>query len=108
MPKPARRYDVYLPLTDNQGRPFADELFDAVERRFVARFTGLTTMQRDFPLRGIWEDEARVYLDQVIILTALDLRTRGSTRFIAQMKQDLLRDFDQQEVLITEHPLRVH
>ena len=108
MARLARRYDLYLPLTENAGRPIADAAFDAVERRLVARFGGLTSYQRDFPLRGIWQGEARLYLDQVIIMTVLDFRRRGSTRFIAQLKRDLLRDFDQLEILITEQSLRVH
>lgn len=108
MARSARRYDLYLPLTDNAGRPIADAAFDAVERRLVARFGGLTSQQRDFPLRGIWQGEARLYLDQVIIMTVLDFRRQGSTRFLAQLKQDLLRDFDQLEILITEQSLRVH
>jgi hypothetical protein len=108
MARPARRYDIYLPLADNVGRPFADELFDGVERRLAARFSGLTTQQRDFPLRGIWQGHGRTYLDQVIILTALDFRRQGSTRFIAQLKQTLVREFEQLEILITEQSLRVH
>jgi hypothetical protein len=108
MARSARRYDLYLPLTDNDGRPFAVALFDAVERRLVARFGGLTSQQRAFPLRGIWQGESRVYLDQVIVLTVLDFRRRGSTRFIAQLKRALLREFEQLEILITEQPLRVH
>ena len=108
MARSARRYDLYLPLSDNAGRPIADAVFDTVERRLVARFGGLTSQQRDFPLRGIWQGEARVYLDQVIIMTVLDFHRPGSARFIAQLKQDLLRDFDQLEILITEQPLRVH
>lgn len=108
MARSARRYDLYLPLTDNEGRPFAGELFDALERRLLAHFGGLTSQQRDFPLRGVWQGEGRIYLDQVIILTALDFRRQGSTRFIARLKQDLLRDFKQLEILITEQPLQVH
>jgi hypothetical protein len=108
MARAARRYDLYLPRTDNDGRPFAAELFDAVERRLVARFRGLTSRQREFPLRGIWQGESRLYVDQVIVITVLDFRRRGSTRFIAQLKQALLREFEQLEILITEQPLRVH
>ena len=108
MARSARRYDIYLPLADNEGRPFAYELYDAVERRLVARFGGLTSQQRDFPLRGIWQGESRVFLDLVIIMTVLDFRRQGSTRFIAQLKQALLREFEQLEILITEQPLRVH
>jgi hypothetical protein len=108
MPRAARRYDLYLPLTDNDGRPFADELFRDVQRRLLARFRGLTALQRNFPLQGIWQGETRLYLDLVIIMTVLDFRRQGSTRFFAQLKQALLREFEQLEILITEQPLRVH
>jgi hypothetical protein len=108
MPRAARRYDVYLPLTDNDGRPFADELFKAVQRRLLDRFGGLTAQQRDFPLQGFWKGAARLYLDQVIIMTVLDFRRTGSARFIAQLKRGLLREFQQLEILITEQLLRVH
>jgi hypothetical protein len=108
MPRAARRYDIYLPLTDNAGRPLGDVLFDSVERRLLDRFGGLTSQQHDFPLRGIWQGESRLYLDQVIVMTVLDFRRRGSSRFITQLKQSLLREFDQLEILITEQSLRVH
>jgi hypothetical protein len=49
MPKSARRYDFYLPVTDNQGRRIREEIFDALERRLVARFGGMTSHQRTFP-----------------------------------------------------------
>ena len=108
MPRAARRYDLYLPLTDNDGRPFADALFRDVQRRLLARFRGLTALQRNFPLQGIWQGDTRLYLDQVIVITVLDFRRQGSTRFISQLKQALLREFEQLEILITEQALRVH
>ncbi len=108
MVKPARRYDIYLPITFNNGQPIAAERFDGVERRLLARFGGVTTQQREFPLRGAWQSESQIYLDQVIVLTVLDFSPRGSARSIAQLKRDLLRDFDQLEILTTETTLRVH
>jgi hypothetical protein len=41
-------------------------------------------------------------------MTVLDFRRHGSTRFIAQLKQALLREFEQEEILITEQTLRVY
>jgi hypothetical protein len=108
MAKAARRYDLYLPLTYNDGQPIPGTLFDAVEQRLMARFGGLTMQQRAFPLRGIWQEAAHVYVDQVVILTVLDFRRQGSSRFIIQLKRALLQEFDQLEILITEHALRVH
>jgi hypothetical protein len=108
MARSANRYDLHLPLTYNDGRPIADEKFDAVERPLLARFGGLTAQQREFPLKGIWQGESRLYLDQVIIITVLDFQRTGSTRFFAQLKKTLLREFDQLAILITESTLRVH
>ncbi len=108
MPRTARRYDFYLPLTYNDGSPITDEMFESVERRLVGRFRGLTSQQREFPLKGIWLAEAQLFLDQVIIMTVLDIRPRGSTKFVGDLKKQLLDDFDQLEILITESQLRVH
>jgi hypothetical protein len=108
MAKTARRYDIYLPLAFNDGSPVFNDQFDGVERRLLDRFGGVTSQQRDFPLKGIWQGETQLYFDQVIVMTALDFRRGGSTRFIADLKRDLLREFDQLEILITESTLRVH
>jgi hypothetical protein len=108
MAKAARRYDLYLPLTYNNGRPIPDALFDEVERRLLERFGGVTSQQREFPLRGIWLGQTQLFFDQVIVMTTLDFRRHGSARFLAQLKKDLLRQFDQLEILLTETSLRVH
>jgi hypothetical protein len=97
-----------LPLTDNVGRLIPENKFDAVEQQLVDRFGGLTTQQREFPLKGIWQGDHRLYQDQVVVLTVLDFHARGSSRFIAQLKQVLLVEFDQLAILITESTLRVH
>ena len=54
MARPARRYDFYLPLAFNDGGPIPEDQFDAVEKRLIERFGGVTSQQRNFPLRGIW------------------------------------------------------
>ena len=108
MARRARRYDLFLPLAYNDGRSIPDDLFDSVEKRLLDRFGGLTSQYRKFPLRGIWQGEKRLYLDRVIIMTALDFRVRGSSGFLVELKKYLLREFDQLEVLITETFLRVH
>jgi hypothetical protein len=108
MPRTARRYDIFLPLTYNDGRMIEDHKFDQVERQLLERFQGLTAQLREFPFRGIWQAESRQYIDNIILMTVLDFRPRGSTRFMRQLKRSLLENFDQLEILITESPLRIH
>jgi hypothetical protein len=108
MAKAARRYDVYLPLTFNNGAAIPDEHFDRVERTLLRRFGGVTAQQREFPFRGTWQGTTQRYLDEVIVMTALDFRRGGSSAFVASLKKDILRRFDQLEILITESTLHVH
>ena len=108
MARSARRYDIYLPLAYNDGTLIPKEKYDAVEDQLLGHFGGLTAQQREFPFRGKWHEGATVYHDQVIVLTALDFRRGGSARFIARFKAELLVQFEQVEVLITESALRVH
>ena len=108
MARSARRYDIYLPVAYNNGRAIPKDLFVSVEQRLLARFGGLTSLQRRFPLRGIWQGESRLYLDQVIIITVLDFRRGGSGRFIARLKRSLIREFDQLEILIIGTAIRVY
>ncbi len=107
-PRPARRYDFYLPLTYNDGRSIEREKFDAVEKKLMTRFQGLTSHRREFPLKGIWQGNQRLFIDQVVIITVLDFRPRGSPGFVAEVKKFLLREFKQEDILITETILRVH
>jgi hypothetical protein len=108
MVRAARRYDLYLPLTFNDGRPIPDQLFALVEKTLLERFAGITSQQREFPLRGIWQGKKHLFFDQVIVVTALDFRRRGSRVFWAKLKKALLAGFAQLEILITESSLRVH
>src|SRR5262245_3920769 len=108
MARSARRYDLYLPLTFNDGKAVPDRLFASVEKRLLARFRGLTAQEREFPLKGIWQGKRKLYFDQVIVMIVFDYRRRGSPQFLAALKKSLLVEFDQLEILLTESSLRVH
>jgi hypothetical protein len=107
-PRPARRYDVYLPLAFNDARPIPKALFASVEDRWLTRFGGLTSQEQEFPLKGIWKRERQLYRDQVVVFSTIDVRRRGSTSFVKTLKAALLKDFEQIEILITETALLVY
>jgi hypothetical protein len=92
MARAARRYDLCLPITYNDGRRIEPELLDAVENHLLDRFVGLTVQQRKFPPRGIWQGQTQLFFDKILLITALDFRPRGSMRFMARLKVQLLAD----------------
>jgi len=118
LPQESRKYDFYLPLRYNNGRDIEREKLDQVERELFSRFGGLTSIKRDFPLRGIWGNETTVYEDEIIILTAIDSsgnsfasledRLEETEQFITDYKEMLKIRFKQEEIFITGQDLTIY
>ncbi len=107
MPRVVRRYEIYLPLFYNDGTPVEPEKFDQVERELVEQFGRVTTVQRQFPLRGVWQREHQTYLDLIVVFTVLDLSGVDVEHFFTPYKEALKTRFHQGEVLIPMHELTV-
>jgi hypothetical protein len=107
MPRVVRRYEIYLPLFYNDGTPVEPEKFDQVERELVEQFGGVTTVQRQFPLRGVWRGEHQTYLDLIVVFTVLDLSGVDVEHFFTPYKEALKTRFHQEEVLITMQELTI-
>ena len=107
MSRIVRRYEIYLPLFYNDGREIEPEKFDQIERELVERFGGVTSVQRQFPLRGVWRGQQKTYLDLIMIFTVLDFSGTDVQDFFASYKEALKSRFCQEEVLVTMHELTV-
>lgn len=74
----------------------------------LERFGGLTAVQRENPLCGLWKGEAVVYEDEVVVFSVMDFHPRrGGRRFFERYKEVLRVNFHQEEVLITGQSLEV-
>jgi hypothetical protein len=108
MARPIRSIDIYLPLDYNDGRPIPESKYVALQQELVGRFGGLTSIQRQFPLQGMWQGQSRLFHDRVVVFTAMDLRAEieiESLRYLERLKERLKRKFDQLEILITVQQL---
>lgn len=104
MARPIRSIDLYLPLDYNDGQPISPSKYVAVQEELLSRFGGVTSVQRQFPLQGIWQSGAELYHDRVVIFTVMDFRTETQLqclRYLERLKSRLKRKFDQLEILIT-------
>ena len=52
MPRPIRCVDIYLPLDYNDGTPIEESKYVHLQDELLKRFGGVTSTQRQFPLRG--------------------------------------------------------
>lgn len=110
MPRQARKYDIYLPILYNDGMSIEEEKFVQVQRELFRKFGGLTSIKREFPLRGIWGNETTVYEDEIIILTIIDAsdNIEETEQFITDYKGMLKIRFEQEEIFITGQNLTIY
>jgi hypothetical protein len=53
VPRQIRTIEIYLPLDYNDGRPMEESKYVHLEDELLTRFGGVTSIQRQFPLRGL-------------------------------------------------------
>lgn len=104
MARPIRNIEIYLPLDYNDGRPIPDSKYVALQQELLNRFGGVTSVQRQFPLQGVWLSGTDIYHDRVVVFSVMDFRTETQLeclRHLARLKERLKKKFDQLEILIT-------
>src|SRR5258708_30710478 len=102
MARPIRSIDVYLPLDYNDGRPIAESKYLSLQQELLNRFGGVTSVQRQFPLQGIWQSGSDIYHDRVVVFSVMNFRAGTpleSLRYLERLKTRLKKKFDQFEVL---------
>src|SRR4051812_17722420 len=93
-----REYELYVPLHYNDGRRVEHDKLAGLKRRLVNEFGGLTHFPQEN--EGMWKVGAFTFRDQIVILRVLAAESGKANEFFSQLKQDLKRDWDQEDVLI--------
>src|SRR5437660_11467325 len=104
MARPIRSIDIYLPLDFNDGRPIPESKYVALQQELLTRFGGVTSVQRQFPLQGVWQAGMDVYQDRIVVFSVMDFREGTQLeclRYLERLKGRLKKKFDQLEILIT-------
>jgi hypothetical protein len=95
-----KEYDIFVPLFDNDGSPIAPRNFQDLQIRLLEYFDGLTF----FPQanKGFWKMGEVTFQDEIVIYRVISSKAKQSRRFFAQLKVDLKKKFNQEEILIIE------
>lgn len=104
VPLPIRRIEIYLPLKYNDGRPIEGTKFEDLQHEILDRFGGVTLIQPQFPLRGLWRSKAKVFQDEIVVFNVMDFRSGKeleTIRYLERLKKRLKKEFAQLEILIT-------
>jgi hypothetical protein len=108
VPRSVRRVEIYLPLEYNDGRSIADSKYLGLQKELRARFGGVTSTQRQFPLQGAWHSGEDVFEERVVVFTMMDFREQDERElfeYLERLKNRLKKKFDQWEILITVQEL---
>jgi hypothetical protein len=104
MARPIRGIDIYVPLDYNDGRPIPESKHVSLQGELLDRFGGVTSVQRQFPLQGIWQSGTDIYHDRVVMFSVMDFRDETQLEclhYLERLKKRLKKKFDQLEILIT-------
>ena len=61
---------ILLPLYDNSGEHFGEELYTKVRTELTERFGGLTAFTRA-PAQGLWKNEGKTTRDDIVVFEVM-------------------------------------
>jgi len=99
-----KEFEVYVPLLYNDGRPVETEKIARLKKRLVDAFGGLTHFPQEN--EGLWKIGNFTYRDKIVILRVMSADVGKAHRFFAALKQEMLHDWGQEDVLIIEREIK--
>jgi hypothetical protein len=99
-----KEYELFLPLTYNDGTPIEAVKFRILQARLLEFFNGVTFFPQ--PNQGQWRMAGVTYTDEIVIYRVVAPDVRAARRFFKQLKSELLSTFQQEELLILERDVK--
>lgn len=93
-----KEYDIYVPLSNNDGTPVDPQKLRDLKKRLVDHFGGLTHFPQEN--EGLWKVGTFTFRDKIVILRVLTTAPDKATIFFAELKQEMQRNWSQEDVLI--------
>jgi len=95
--------EIFLPLSDNQGKRFPREDYLRVEKELAEEFGGVTAYPRT-PASGLWKQGGGEQRDDLVIYEIL--AETVDEQWWNSYRHKLEQQFSQDEILIRSHECR--
>jgi hypothetical protein len=95
-----KEYDIYVPLTYNDGSRIERHKKDHICELLVRHFNGVTFFPQ--PNYGFWKMGNVLFRDKIVVFRVVTGRVRFARRFLKKLKQYLQRELRQEQILIVE------
>jgi hypothetical protein len=93
-----KEYDIYVPLSNNDGTPINPTKLKDLKKRLVDHFGGLTHFPQEN--EGLWKMGAFTFRDKIVILRVLASDPLEARTFFADLKREMQQKWAQEDVLI--------
>ena len=61
---------LLLPLSDNDGQPYPDDLLEGIKQELSRRFGGMTAYERA-PAKGLWRHDGKQSRDNIVVVEVM-------------------------------------
>jgi hypothetical protein len=96
---------IFLPLSDNDGKRFAGNWYMSISHELNDRFNGVTIYQRT-PVTGLWKkEEENTLKDELIIYEVI--ADQMDLDFWKPFRKQLEQQFKQEHILIRSYPIQI-
>ncbi len=95
-----KEYEIFIPLYFNDGTPIDPGFIPTLRVKLLEQFDGVTFFPQ--PNEGYWRMGEVTYRDEIVIFRVVGSNQRTARRFLRQLKEELKRDLQQEEILIIE------
>ncbi len=92
-----KEYDMFIPLSYNDGTPIDEVKLQALQHRLLQHFGGLTFFPQ--PNEGFWTMGDVTYRDEIVIYRVFTSKKRAARQFLVRLKRELKNDLEQQEIV---------
>ena len=88
---------ILLPLFDNDGEAFGEELYSKIRSELTERFGGLTAFT-SAPAQGLWKSEGKTTHDEIVVFEVMT--TNIDVGWWSGYRQALEKAFRQNTIVI--------
>ena len=100
-----KEYELYLPLTYNDGSPIESAKLVRIRERLLEQFGSLTFIPQERV--GFWKSGRVTYQDRIVVYRIVCENVRAARRFFRRIKADLKIELQQKEIFIVERDAKL-
>jgi len=100
-----KEFDIFVPLSYNDGSPVGAKKLRDLRVRLLEYFNGVTFFPQ--PNEGYWRVGDVTYLDAIVIYRVVTDKVRPARQFLKQLKEEMKHIFQQKDIFIVERDVNL-